>query len=65
MFQLIPVQANLFCPQISSSVIPRFGFSSSASPETSSDDATKTSEKAKVDDQNEENKGEDQTSESG
>jgi molecular chaperone GrpE len=45
-------------------LIPRFGFSSSASPETSSDDAAKTSEKAKVDDQNEENKGEDQTSES-
>ncbi|CAJ2639872.1 protein grpE-like [Trifolium pratense] len=62
--KLIPVQANLFCPQISSSLTPRFGFSSSASPETSSDDAAKTSEKAKVVDQNEEVKGEGQTSDS-
>lgn len=65
MFQLIPIHANLLYSPISSSLTPRFGFSSSASPESSSDDPAKTSEKAKVVDQNEEDKREGQSSESG
>ncbi|KEH33928.1 putative GrpE nucleotide exchange factor [Medicago truncatula] len=62
--KLIPIQANLLYSPISSSLTPRFGFSSSASPESSSDDPAKTSEKAKVVDQNEEDKREGQSSES-
>lgn len=54
----------MFHPSISSSLIPRFGFSSSASPEHASDGPAKTSEEAKVVDKNEKDKGEDQTSES-
>lgn len=65
MFQLIPIQANLLYSPISSSLTPRFGFSSSASPDSSNEDPAKASEKAKVVDQNEEDKGDDRTSESG
>ncbi|CAL5202254.1 unnamed protein product [Lathyrus oleraceus] len=57
--KLIPIQANLFCPSISSSLTPRFGFSTSASSESS-----KTSEEANATDRNEEDNGEDQTKES-
>ncbi|CAK8565658.1 unnamed protein product [Lathyrus sativus] len=57
--KVIPIQANLFCPSISSSLNPRFGFSTSASSESS-----KTSEEANVTDRNEEDNGEDQTKDS-
>ncbi|KAL5071809.1 hypothetical protein RYX36_022696 [Vicia faba] len=57
--KLILIQANLFGPSISSSLAPRFGFSSSASSESS-----KTSKEANATDQNEEDNGEDQAKES-
>ncbi|KAJ1380414.1 GrpE nucleotide exchange factor [Sesbania bispinosa] len=40
--KLIPVQINLLSPSINSSMTPRFGFSSSASPEPASDEPGKT-----------------------
>lgn len=65
MFQIIPFQANLLNPSMSSSFTPWFGFSSSASPENVSDDPVKTSEESKVTEQNEQDNTADQTKESG
>ncbi|KAK7316797.1 hypothetical protein RJT34_00520 [Clitoria ternatea] len=62
--KLIPIQANLMSPSISSSLTSRFGFSSSASPEPASDASEKTSEEAKVTDQSEQANAVDETKES-
>ncbi|XP_061337122.1 grpE protein homolog 2, mitochondrial-like [Gastrolobium bilobum] len=63
--KMIPIQAILMNPPINSSLTPRFGFSSVASPEPTSDEPTKTSEEAEVTDQSEQAKAADQTKESG
>ncbi|KAJ1441317.1 GrpE nucleotide exchange factor [Sesbania bispinosa] len=52
--KLIPLQINLLSPSINSSMTPRFGFSSSASPEPASDEQGKTSEETKAADQTKE-----------
>ncbi|TKY46954.1 GrpE protein [Spatholobus suberectus] len=61
--KLIPVQASLVNP-MNSSLSSRFRFSSTASPESASDEPVKTSEEAKVTDQSEQAKAADQTKES-